>query len=141
MVDQRLHFLAAEQFGGVGLQQVGQVGGDHGAGVDHGIAQRLRLVAFAGVDPDRRQAEGRIGRRGALQLAADLAWVDGHELADEGLAAAHLHALEQDTVGVGADFQVVADVHRRHQEAEFLRHFLADAADAAQQLAVLLAID
>ena len=53
------------------------------------------------------------------------------------LAAADLGALQRDAVAVGTQFQVVADMHGRRQEAHVLREFLADALDAPQQVAVL----
>jgi hypothetical protein len=141
VVKQRLHFHAAQQFRGVGRDQVVQVGGDHGAGVDHGITHALRLVLQAGVDPDRRQAEGRIGGHQARQRAAGHARIDRQELAVHRFAAAHFHALQRDAVGRRLQFQVVADVHRRRQEADFLGELLADALDALEQLAALALVD
>ena len=52
-IEQLLHFLVAQQFVGVRLQQVAQMGGDHAARVDDGVALRLRLLAPRLVDPDR----------------------------------------------------------------------------------------
>ena len=66
-----------------------------------------------------------------MQLAADLAGVDGQKLADVGLAGTDFYAFEQDAVGVGADFQVVADMHGGHEKAQLLCHFFADATNAA----------
>jgi hypothetical protein len=50
---------------------------------------------------------------------------------------ADLDALERDAVGVRLELEVVADVHRRGKEADFLGKLLAQAADALEQLAVL----
>ena len=52
-------------------------------------------------------------------------------------ALAHRHAREVDAIGAGAEFQVVADVHGRHQEAQFLGQLAAHAANARQQVAAL----
>jgi hypothetical protein len=97
----------------------------------------VRLFAQAGVDPHGRQAEGRVGGHHARQAAGHHARVDRQELAGMGLAIAHFHALERDAVGRGLQFQVVADVHRRRQEADLLGELLADALDALEQFAAL----
>ena len=62
--------------------QVVEVGGDHGAGVDDGVAEGVGLLALTGVDPHRRQAEGRIGGARARQLLGGAARVDGQQHED-----------------------------------------------------------
>jgi hypothetical protein len=64
--------------------QVIEVGGHHGAGIDHRVAQRMGLLALAGVDPHRRQAEGRVGGFAAGQRAGHAPRVDRHELPRKG---------------------------------------------------------
>jgi hypothetical protein len=49
-------------------------------------------------------------------------------------------AQQGDAVAGRGQIEIVADMHRRDQKAQFLRQFLADALDPAQQLAVLVAI-
>ncbi len=141
MRQQPFDFFAPEQFGGMGLQQVVQMGGQHRAGIDHGIAQRLRAVALFLVDPHCWQAEGRVFRRRALQITHHLPRVDGHEQIGEDFAAAHIHPLERDAIAAGPQFEVVADVHRGDEKAHFLREFFAHATDAPEQLAALVAVD
>ena len=140
LVEQLLHFLAAEHFRGMVVQQMVEMGGHHGAGVDHGVAVHLGLLALVRVDPYRRQSEGRVLGGGALHFAGDLARVDRQPLAGEGFAAPHFGALEGDHIAVGAQVQVVADVHHRRQEAHLLGEFLAHALDAAEQLALLAVV-
>ncbi len=60
---------------------------------------------------------------------------------DIDLGLAHRHAVQGDAVRVRGQVQVVADVHRLHQEAEFLRQLLAHTLDPVHQLAALLAVD
>ncbi len=137
VIEQLLGFLPPEQFGGVGKDQVIEVGGDDGAGIDHRIAHDVRLIAQRGVDPDRRQAEGRILGRRAGQGAADPPGIDGEIHARIGLAGTDFDTLERDAIGIRLQFQIVADMHRRRQEADLLREFLAQAANALEQLAIL----
>jgi hypothetical protein len=141
MVEQRLRFLAPEQLGGMQRHQMVQVGGDHGAGIDHGVAHGLRLFAHRSFDPHRRQAEGRIAGGDARQRGDDVARIDGEKLAGAHLTAADFHALQRDAVAVRIDLEVVADVHGRRQEADLAREFLADALDASHQFAVGGAVD
>ena len=68
-VEQLLHFLVTEQFVRVRLDDAAQVRGDHGAGIHHGVAERLRLLALGRLDPDRLHAERRIARLDARRLA------------------------------------------------------------------------
>lgn len=66
----------AQQLVGVLVQHLIQVSGDHCARIHHGVAQRLRLVALAGLDPYRLQAEGRVLAGDAVEAAEYLAGVD-----------------------------------------------------------------
>ena len=132
VVEQRLHFRAAQQFGSVRGDQVVQVRGHHGARIDHRVTHRLRLVAQAGVDPGGGQAERGIAGGHARQGAAGHAGIDRQELPIERFAHAHFHALEGDAVGGRVQFQVVADMHGWRQETHFLGKFLADALDALE---------
>ena len=50
----------------------------------------------------------------------DAAGVDGQVHARERFAFAHDHAAQGDAVATGLEFQVVAHMHRRRQEAHFL---------------------
>ena len=148
MIEQLLHFQTAEKLGAMGVNQLIDVRGDDRAAIDNGIALGLRAIAHIGGDPHGRQAEGRVHGGGARQLRAQAfampvltARVDGQELALLHFAVANLHALERDAVRRRTQLQVVANVHNRCQEAHVLREFLADALDAAQQLAVLALVD
>ena len=111
------------------------------AGVDHRVAERLRVLAQVRLDPHRFHAEGRIARREAVQRAEHAAGIDGELAVGMHHALADGHAGQPDAIGVRAQLQVVADVHGLHQEAELLRELAADAADAGQQVAALGAID
>ncbi len=124
----------------MGVDQVVQVGSHHGAGIDHGVAINLGLLPQVVVDPDGGQAKGWVGGGGAGQRGADLAGVDGHPLTRHGFTLTDLHALEPDHVGLRLDLQVVPDVHHRHQKADVLGKFFADAFDPAQQFTVLGAV-
>ena len=141
MVQQRLHFGAAQQFGCMRRDQMVQVGGHHSARIDHGVAHVLRFILQTRIDPHGRQAEGGIGGDQARQGAARHARIDRQVLAAERFAGAHFHALEGDPVGRRLELEVVADVHRRRQKTDFLRELLADALDALEQLAALRLVD
>ena len=117
------------------------MGGDHGGAVDHGVAQGLRLVAQRRIDPQGFQTEGGIGGGQPLQLAVDGAGVDGQVLARLDLGFAHGYAEQTQTIVVRRQVEIVADVHRRDQETQFLGKLLAHALDARHQLAALAFVD
>ncbi|MGF6302212.1 hypothetical protein OKW42_005565 [Paraburkholderia sp. WC7.3d] len=67
--------------------------------------------------------------------------IDREPLARIGLARADLDALQRNAIAVRSQFEVVADMDDRRQEADFLRELLADALDPLQQLAVRVLVD
>ena len=116
--------------------------GDDGGRVDHGVAERLRVLAQARARstplpcrrPDRASRGRSAGRtRGPGLMASSRSGCT--TLSPMGTPR------EPDAIAVGPQIEVVADVHRRHEEAELLRELAAHAADARQQVAALGAID
>ncbi|MNI44320.1 hypothetical protein D3C73_986920 [compost metagenome] len=135
-----LHFFVADQLTGVLVQNLVQVGRDHGAGVDHGVTERLCLGALADFDPYRLEAESRIFGVDTVERAVDLAWVDRQFAVRVDLGFGEDHAHQGQAIGAWRQIEVVADVHGRHQEAQILRELLAHALDPRQQLPALVAI-
>ncbi len=117
-----------------------QVRGDDGAAIDHRVAERLRVLARGRLDPHRFHAERRILGVDALERPEHAARIDGHLALRIDLTFAHRHAAEVDAIAIRAEIQVVADVHGRHEEAEILRKLAAHAADAREQVAVLVLV-
>ena len=112
------------------------MGRHHGSAINHRKPRHLGHLLVALLDPDRGQAEGRVGGLGAGQLLHRAAGVDREQHAGEGLALADDGAAQGQPVGAGLELdQVVADVHRRRQEADVLGELLAHALDAHQQIA------
>ena len=105
--------------------------GQHGGGIDHGVALHRGLFLERGLDPGRRQAEGRLGGVGAGQVHLAAGRVHDHVLAGPQLAGAGLDLLDLDDVGVGVELHIVEDAHRRHDEAHL------DGERAAQRLDLL----
>ena len=140
VIQQRLRLLAPEQLGGVRLNDTGQVRRDYGARIHYGVAQRLRIFAAARFDPDGGKSKGGIARLLAGQLAQYPARVDRQEHSGKDFAVADLDPFERDAIRVGAQLEIVADVHRGDQKSHVGGEFLAQATDAAQQFAVLVAI-
>ena len=77
----------------------------------------------------------------ARQLAKYLARINGEVLADMHFAFTHGHSGERDAVGIRCQFKVVTDVHRRNEETEILRQFLAYSLDPANQRTVAVTVD
>ncbi|AHG33440.1 hypothetical protein BBQ_3538 [Burkholderia pseudomallei MSHR511] len=140
-LDERLHFLPAEQLGRVLDDEMVQVRRDDGARVDDRVAVHLRLLAQRRVDPHGGQPERRVLRRRAGQRGRHLARIDREPLARIRFARADFDALERDPVSVRAQLEVVADVNDGRQEADFLRELLADALDPLEQFAVGVLVD
>ena len=93
------------------------------------------------VDTSRIEAEGRVLARQAGQFAEHLPGVERHLAVGVNLAAGHRHAVHQHPVLVGRQVEVVADVHGRHQEPEFLRLLAADRLDTRHQITALRLVD
>ncbi len=129
-----------QQLGGMGLNHLTEMGGDDGAGIHHRIAEGLGMLLGAGLDPGRLQTKGGVLTGDALQGAVGLPGIDGHLAVGVDLRLAHNHPLEGDAVVIGAQIEVVANMHRRHQEAQLLGHFLAHPLDARHQLPPLIGI-
>ena len=139
-IEQLLRLLTTKQLAGVLPNQMVKMRCHHGARLNHGKALNLRLLLQRAVDPDGRQTERRIDRCLARQRARRRAWVDRHPAARIGIAAADLDPFHQNAVARRRQLHVVADMHHRRQKADILRHLFTDAADTAQQLAVLGAV-
>ncbi|MNP14163.1 hypothetical protein D3C76_1064760 [compost metagenome] len=123
------------------LQDLVEVGGHHGAGIDHGVTQRLRLRALADVDPHRFQAKRRVARGNTVEGAKHLPRVDRQFAVRVDLRLGQNHPHQGQAIGAGLQVEVVTNVHGGHQEAQVLRQLLAHALDPRQQLAALVAID
>lgn len=117
------------------------MGGNHGTGIHHGIAERLRLVALAALDPHRIQTERRVLGCNAIERPEYLAGVDRQLAIRIDLRLGQADAHQRQAIGIGQQIEIVADMHRRHEKAEILRQLLAHALDSRQQLAPLIAID
>jgi hypothetical protein len=110
-------------------------------GIDNRIAIGLRLLSLRAVDPDRGQAEGGILGGGTRQLASHTTWIDRQQIPGKGFALADLDPLEQNAVSIGFQFQIVANVNRGNEKADFLCKLLAYPANTPQQFAVLGLVD
>ena len=73
---QLLHFFVTEQLVGMLVQHLVEVGSDHGAGVHHGVAERLRLITLSRVDPHRLQTKCRVFGGDTVKRAEHLTGVD-----------------------------------------------------------------
>ncbi len=109
------------------------MGRKHGGGVDHGIALQRRLFLQAGVDPGRRQSEGRLD--GVDAGHAD--WLPPGSMTMNWVrpdpAGAGVHFLDLDDVGVGLQLDIVEDAHRRHHKAHLDRQRTAQRLDLLGQ--------
>src|SRR5437899_2499290 len=61
ILDQLVKLRIGDQHRYVGLDQLGQVGREHGCRIDYRVALHVRLFLEAGVDPRGRQTKGRLG--------------------------------------------------------------------------------
>src|SRR5690606_8752190 len=132
-----LHFGTTQQLSAVAMHDVIEMGGDHGAGIDHRVAGDLRLLTQGDVNPDGGQAKGRIRRDGARQLHGDAARINSQPLTRRGGTATDFYAGKKNPVIVGLEFEIVPNVYDRWQEANILSELLAQAANPVEKLAVL----
>ena len=129
-----------DQLMGVLVQNLVQMGGHDRAGVNHGVTQRLGLIALADLDPHRFEAKGRVLGGDAVERAKHLPRVDCHFSIRVNLGLGQNHAHQGQAVGAGGQIKVVANVHGGHQKAQILRKLLAHALDPRQQLTTLIAV-
>ena len=115
-----MHFVVTQQFVRVLLHDLTEMRRDHRAGVHHGIAECMGLFALILANPHRVEIEHRIANHRAAQLAIDLARVDREFAPGLHLRLADCRTVQRDAVSRGLQIKVVANVHRRHQETEFL---------------------
>ena len=118
LLEQLLDLGVGQQLGHVALDQFGQMGGEHGGGVDHGIAAERGLFLAA-----RRRPRSPAGRRSARWCASPgrSTWLPRGSMtmywSGQTSPRAGLDLLDLDDVGVGVELHVVEDAHRRHHEA------------------------
>ncbi len=120
-LDELRHLRVGEQLRYVGLEQLGEVGREHGRGIDHGIALDRGLLLQRRIDPRGGQPERRLGGVDARQQHLRAGGIHHHELGRPDAAGAGVDLLDLDRVGVGLELHVVEDAHRRHDEAELGR--------------------
>ncbi len=133
ILQQLLHLAIGQQVGHVGLEQFGEMRRQHGRGIDDGIALQRRFFLQRGIDPGRRQAEGRLGGVDAGHVTCPPVGIHDHELVRPDAARAGIDLLDLDDVGVGLELHVVEDAHRRHHEAHFDRERAAQRLDLLGQ--------
>ena len=92
-------------------------------------------------NPDRREAEGRLGGRDAGQLTHGVARVHGHMVPRHHATARNFRATDAHDVLVRVQADVVADADRRDDHAELGGDLAADRADAGEQRAAGLLVD
>ena len=110
------------------------MGREHGRGVHHRVALDRGFFLERGIDPGRRQTEGRLGGVSAGQGDLLAARVHDHVLAVPDFAGAGFHLLDLDDIGVGIELDVVEDAHRGHDKAHFDRQRAAQRLDLFGQL-------
>jgi hypothetical protein len=120
---------------------LGQVGHDHRLAVDHRVAERLRLRLGRVLDPDRRQAEGRLRGWDSSQSGESVAGVHGQPVAGDDATPRHLGAAHLDHVLVRLQRDVVVDAHRSDDDAEVGSDLTPDDAHAGKERAPLLLVD
>src|SRR4051794_17864296 len=98
---------------------------DDGAWIDDRVAERLRVIACAGFDPERFEPERGIARRNAHDLAMHGARIDREQSIRMHFGGADWNTEQRDAISGRREIEVVADVHRRHQKTKLLRKFAA----------------
>ena len=109
--------------------------------IDDGIARRNRVILGALGNPQRVEAEGRILAGAARHLGHQFARIEREHFVGEDLVLADDHPGDRDAIDVAGQRQVVGDLHRRHDEAEFLRQLAPDTGDPRHQRRALAFVD
>ena len=138
LVQQLLRLRVGEQVGHVVLDDLGQVGRDDGAGIDHGQALEQRLLAVVLLDPHGGQAECRLHRRLAGQRDRLAARVHHQQHVGPDIAAPEFDFLDPHHIGVGRKLEVVLNADRRQDESDLARELAAQTLDLVGQAEALI---
>ena len=141
IVEQVLRLLTPEDLRRMLLDDLRQVGCEHGDRIHDRVAVQLRLLAFVLRDPECGEAERRLRRLDARHLLKDGSRVHCEIVVEHQLAARNLHALQLDDVGIGFDLDIVTDTDGRHNKSELQRTLTANHDDAVEEIAALARID
>ena len=87
--------------------------------------------------PHGIQSESGVFRRPSFQLTEHLPGVNRQLFIMTDLRISDGHTQHGDRVGIGVEIQIIADVHRRNQKAQFLRQFLPHTFYTCKQFAAL----
>ena len=130
------HAAEGEQFGHVLFDQLGEVRGEDGGGVDDGVALDGRGVpsCVSSIQTAGRPKTGSLTRSPG-QAAGSAAGVHGEMELRAQLAAAGDHFLDEDAVVFRAELEVVDDADLRNDEAELRGDLAADGLDLIGELA------
>ena len=110
----------AKQFVGVFLEDLVEVCCHYGTGVHDGITEGLCLVFLVRFDPTGVQAKGGVFALYPLDLAEHLTWVYRQFTVRMDFCLGNGHPHQGDAINIGHQVEVVANMDRRHQEAQIL---------------------
>jgi len=102
------------------MDEVAEMRGHHRTNVHDRIAQRLRMILEYGLDPDGGQPKSRILGGRSLQCPRNLPGVDGQKLSGQCFPTPDFSTFQRDPIGVGAQFQIIANMNGRGQKPYFL---------------------
>ena len=93
-----LDFFTAQQILGMVVENLAQMGGNHGIDIDHGIALRLSMLTLPGLNPDRIEAEGRVLGFDTIEVAKNLTRINCHHAVGVDLGFTESHAEQGDLI-------------------------------------------
>ena len=105
------------------------------------VAHELRLFKLRVRHPDRRQAEGRVGGRHAVETRLCVTRVYSEGMASKELAPRDLYALDEEEVLSGLKLQVVLYMDSRHHDAHLLGELPPYGLHPLKELSTLGGID
>ena len=117
-----------------------QMSRHHSTGIDHGIAQRLRMVLVIRIDPDGIHTEGWILGGRPLQLTKNLPRIDRQVVIRLQLPLTHRHPHQTNTIAIGRDIQIVSNMDWLHQKAKLFGELAPHPLDAINHLPILIDI-
>ena len=132
-VEQLVHLLPGQQFGGMGPRHPGQVPGNHFDRLEHLVPQHHRLVPQPGLDPARGLARRRIDRRNSGNRRECLGPLHRQQQLGPHLAPRHGDLVNSNPVLLAVEFQVVANLDPRQQRSHGQRQVPSRLGQSAQQ--------
>ena len=141
VVEQFLRFRVGQQFRHVVADELGQMGGHDGGGVDDGVAPERCFFAMPVLYPHGGQSEGRLHCRFTVERDRFAARVHHEQHVGTQFANSGFDFLDAHHILIRRQLKIILNAHRRHDEAHLHCELPAKRLDLIGKAAFLRVVD